>query len=380
MSLRICIIGPTYPFRGGIAHYMTLLYEHIKKRHQTLFISFKRQYPKLIFPGKTDYDNSSAPLKSEGVERLLDSMNPFTWIAVVRRVIKYHPDLLIIPWWVAFWTPQFVTITTLVKLFSRTKVLYICHNVVEHESSWWKKLCTALVLRKGDFFIVHSAEDEHNLRQIVTNPDVHRNFLPTYDIFSTLQEQISRETAKKQLGLSDKEVILFFGFVRPYKGLDYLLRAFADVLRRNRNAHLMIVGEFWKDRDQYDRLISQLDLAKYITVIDRYIPNEEVSLYFIAADCVAIPYTSATGSAIIQMAYGFGRAVIVTNVGSLPEIVDDAKTGYIVQSRNVEQLAQALEKLLKNRQYLEFEKNVEKIRYKFSWDRMVDTIEGFFSS
>ncbi len=370
------MIGPTYPFRGGIAHYTTLLYEHLKKKHNVRFVSFSRQYPKLIFPGKTDTDPSNVKLKSDGVERTLDSINPFTWITTALKIARSRADMLIIPWWVAFWTPQFLTISVFVKLFSKTKLLFICHNVVEHESSWLKKVCTRLVLGWGDWFIVHSKEDEANLRELLSNPQVKRNFHPTYDIFSATTKPVSREYAKKKIGVEGKKTVLFFGFVRPYKGLEYLIKAFAEIAHGS-DITLIIAGEFWKDRQTYFDLIAQLGIEDYIKLVDDYIPNENVPLYFNAADCVVVPYTSATGSGIVQMAYGFNRTVIASDVGCLPEVVKDGKTGYVIKNRNVQQLAKAILKTLTNKKYLEFEENIKEVKKLFSWDKMVAVIESF---
>ena len=167
--MKICLLGPTYPFRGGISHYTTLLYRHLSKRHDTLFVSFVRQYPKWLFPGKTDIDPSKEHIQEQDVHKILDSMNPFTWCKAAKRIIKYDPDLVIIPWWVSFWAPQFLTISFLVKIFTDSRILFLCHNVVEHESKWMDKVLTGFVLRKGDLFIVHSAEDHDNLKEIVSD-------------------------------------------------------------------------------------------------------------------------------------------------------------------------------------------------------------------
>ena len=157
--MKICLIGPTYPFRGGISHYTTLLYRHLQKCHDVTFISFIRQYPRMLFPGKTDIDSSKEHFREEGVFPMLDSMNPFTWLKSARNIIRRRPDLVIIPWWVSFWAPQFWTISSLVKIFCNSKILFLCHNVVEHESKWIDKILTRFVLKKGDLFIVHSTED-----------------------------------------------------------------------------------------------------------------------------------------------------------------------------------------------------------------------------
>ena len=182
--MKICLIGPTYPFRGGISHYTTLLFRHLRQRHDVVFFAFKRQYPQRLFPGKTDIDPSQIHISEEGAQRILDSMNPVTWLTVAGKILKSNCDLLIIPWWVSFWAPQFLTISILVKLLSRTKILFLCHNVAEHESKSIGKVMTRVVLRNGDFFIVHSKEDHDNLLKIFPHANIKITFHPTYDIFN----------------------------------------------------------------------------------------------------------------------------------------------------------------------------------------------------
>ncbi len=217
------MIGPSYPFRGGISHYTTLLYKSLKKSNDTIFFAFKRQYPRWLFPGYTDRDNSSTEIKECDVENILDSLNPFTWWMVFLRIKKVNPELVIFPWWVSFWTPQFWSLATLVKTFTQTKILFICHNVVEHESRMVDKICTKFVLKKGDYFIVHSGEDLENLKDILPDANIKQSFHPTYEVFHS--QVITKEEARRKLCIVEGNTMLFFGFVRPYKGLNYLLEA-----------------------------------------------------------------------------------------------------------------------------------------------------------
>ena len=374
--MKIYLIGPTHPFRGGLSHHTTLLYRHLQKRHETFFFAFKRQYPKFLFPGKTDIDPSQTYIQEEGVQRILDSMNPISWFKVARKIIKSDPDLVIIPWWVSFWAPQFWTISLLVKIFANSKILFVCHNVVEHESKWIDKLLTRFVLKNGDFFIVYAGEEQQNLLTILPEARVKKSFHPTYDVFNT--GGFNSDKIRKKYGIEDK-VILFFGFVREYKGLKYLIRALPKVLSEI-TVTLLIVGEFWKDKDEYLYLIDNLGIKENIIIIDDYIPNEEVGFYFSAADLVVQPYTSATGSGIVQMAFEFNKPVIATMVGCLPEMVENGKTGYLVHPRSSQELAIAIVKYFRENNAEQFKKNIEQQRHKFSWDRMVDDIENLFDS
>ena len=369
--MKICLIGPTYPFRGGIAHYTTLLYRYLLKRHEVHFFAFKRQYPRLFFPGKTDIDPSQTHIQEEGTQRILDSINPLSWLRIASKIIKSNPDVLIIPWWVSFWTPQFWTISFLVKRLSKAKILFLCHNVVEHESNWINKFLTWGVLKNGDLFIVHSAVDKKNLLDMFFNAKVRRSFHPTYDVFN--QGAFNRAKIKEELEIKGN-IILFFGFVREYKGLKYLLKAVPEVLSKVK-VTLLVVGEFWKDKDEYISLINQLGIGEHVVLVDEYVPNEEIGEYFSAADLIVQPYISATGSGVIQTAFGFNKPVVATKVGSLPEVIEDGKTGYLVQPKAPHEIAQAVVRFFCGENRQAFHRNIEKEKYKFSWDRMVDVIE-----
>lgn len=370
--MKICIIGPSYPFRGGISHYTTLLYESLRQFHDTKFYAFKRQYPRWLFPGKTDRDNSNVAIRGEEVENLLDSFNPLSWLEVFFKIKKYNPELLIFPWWVSFWTPQFWLISYLIKKFSKTQILFICHNVVEHEANFVTKLCTKLVLRNGTHFIVHSEEELKKLKNILSDVYIAKVFHPTYAIFQ--HHRWSKEEAQAELGISGN-TILFFGFVRPYKGLKYLIDALPEVLKRI-EVTLLVVGEFWRDKDNYLRQIENLGIKDNVKIVDRYIPNEEVGLYFSACDVVVLPYTSVTGSGVVQIAFGLGKPVIASNIGSLPEVIKHGKTGYVVKPQDSQAIANAIIDFYTANREITFTREIKNQRTQFSWDRIVNTIEA----
>jgi glycosyltransferase involved in cell wall biosynthesis len=373
--MRIVLIGPTYPFRGGISHYTTLLFRHLKKRHDTLLISFSRQYPKVLFPGKTDKDPSEKPIREAGVLPLIDSMNPITWVNAALRIIRGRAELVILQWWVSFWAPQFWTISTLVRLFSQAKILYLCHNLVEHESRWIDKILTRMVLSTGDFFIVHSEEERRDLLTMFPEARIQKSPHPTYEVFNFKPFDLKK--VKEKYGLQGN-IIIFFGFVREYKGLRYLIEALPQVLSEI-DVTLLVVGEFWRDKDNYLRLIKEKDVESAVVIVDKYVPNEEIGSYFSAADLVVQPYISATGSGVIQTAFGFNKPVIVTKVGSLPEMVEDGKTGFLVPPRDPEGLASAILRFFREDKSEEFSNNIREERGRFSWERMVKTIESLTS-
>lgn len=371
--MKIALIGPTYPFRGGIAHYTTILCRTLRRNHHVKFISFKRQYPKILFPGTSDRDTSEKPVQVDDVEYIIDSLNPVTWLKAARSLREYDPERLVFPWWVAFWTPQFLSIIALIRRHIECHVVLVCHNVVEHESNSLKKFSTKLVLSRGDTLITHSGEETRKLRKLLgDDAPVVTAFHPTYADLSDVR--YTKEQAKTMLGI-DGDVLLFFGFVREYKGLHVLLDAMPAVLK-DRDVTLLVVGEFWKDKRKYLEQIDRLGISSHIVIIDRYVPNEEIGVYFASADLVVQPYLSVSGSGISQIAYGFDRPVIATNVGSLSEVVEDGVNGRLVESADSRGLAKAILESLDPEVQQRFLENASETKMKFSWEKMADIITG----
>ncbi len=341
--MRICIVGPTYPYRGGIAHYTTLLVKHLRAAgHWTRFYSFTRQYPRWLFPGKTDRDPSITPLQVE-CEYILDPVNPITWWRLYRKVRADHPDILILQWWVPYWTPCLSMISRWIKRGTDIRIIYICHNVVPHDGGGTLDRRLAFtVLHRGDAFIVHSDQDRYRLLALLPQARVIKAQHPSYaELAHQSQSQPDRHL-RQQLGLpEDKPILLFFGFVRPYKGLEYLIQAMRLVLQQM-SVHLLVVGEFWTHPEYYRRYAREFDVESALTFVNRYVPNEELQPYFDLADVVVLPYISATQSGVVQLAFGFGKPVITTRVGGLPEVVQDGVNGLIVPPQDEAALAEAI--------------------------------------
>lgn len=369
--MKINIIGPTYPHRGGISHYNTLLCNHLSKNHDVHLLSFKRLYPAFLYPGGNQKDDVSKNMIKTDSDAIIDSINPLTWLKAFAKISKEKPDMLIFHWWTPFFTPVFYSIAKLTRIFTKTKILFICHNVLPHEGRKIDNLLTKLVLKRGNSFIVHSSEDYNNLKKLIPDANVKQTVHPTYDIFNF--KSYDEESSKEMLGINNKS-ILFFGAVREYKGLKYLIAAMPIVLQHI-DATLIIAGQFWEDRNIYVEQVKKCGIEDNVKIVDEYIPNEKVGLYMTAADIVVLPYISATQSGIIQIAYGFNKPVISTNVGGLPDVVKDGETGFLVDSANPETLAHAIVSYFNEGCEEVFVENIKKENERFSWDVMVKIIE-----
>ncbi len=370
--MRISVIGPAYPFRGGIAHHTMLMVHHLRQHHELQFISFESQYPQWLFPGKTDQDPSQSPLR-EPCEYLLSPLNPLSWIRTAARVRTYKPDLLVTPWWVPFWAPAWFTMTRLARLGRSIKVLYVCHNVLPHDRAWWDRLLARLTLSSGHVFITHSQPDAEDLLSLLPGACVQVTPLPTFEPVG--QTDLDSTSARRSLGLGvDQPVILFFGFVRPYKGLDVLIEAIPTV-RENIPVHLLVVGEMWEDETDYREQIQRLSLSPAVTVVNRYVPDEELGRYFGAADVVVLPYQSATQSAVVQLSFGFGKPVITTRVGGLAEAVHDEVNGLLVAPGNPQALADTILRFFEMNLGPVLTSGILDQREQFSWARYINTIE-----
>ena len=370
--MKCALIGPTYPFRGGISHYTTLLCKNLRQRHEVDFCTFTRQYPSFLFPGRTDRDPSNAPLYCDATP-LIDPVNPLSWVRVASRISRREPDVLIMQWWVPYWAPAFATIAFLVRRFTRTRILFICHNVAPHERGFADRLLARTTLRHGHHFIVHSHQDLVDLKAMLPQAEATRAALPICDLSNNARP--SQPEAKKELNLSGKKVLLFFGFVRPYKGVEYIVKAMPEILREVK-AHLLIVGEFWSPESDFRALINRLGLNSAVTIVNRYVPNEEVAPYFAAADLVVLPYLDATQSAVVPMAYGFERPVVTTAVGGLEEVVKEGKTGFLVPPGDSGALAQAVIRFFREQMGSQLAANLRAEQERLSWGATVQLIES----
>ena len=372
---KIVVLGLSYPFRGGIAHYSTLLVRELRKKYAVKFITLSRQYPELFFPGRTQYDDSAQKLTEEN-QALIDSVNPASWVKVAFALKKEKVDLVVVQWWNPFFGLAFGTIVNLLTLVSDIKICFLCHNVLPHESTLLDRILSKYAFLRSNYFIVHSDEDRCHLLSMKPNVVVRKNVHPTLSMFGDFAVH-EKSQARSELGIApDKKTLLFFGLIRPYKGLKYLIQAMARVVEST-DCVLLVVGEFYESKEEYLSLIRELGLEQYIVIRDEYVKNEAVSLYFSSADVVVLPYVTATQSGIVQIAFGLNKPVITTNVGGLPEAVEDGKTGFVVDPESPGKLAEAILKFYRGDHEGQFSRRIKENSSAFSWDAEVSSIESF---
>jgi glycosyltransferase involved in cell wall biosynthesis len=376
--LKIAIIGPTYPFRGGIAHYTTLLVQHLREQHQVFFISYIAQYPKWLYPGNTEMDPSpdTSALQVQS-ERLLTPLNPLTWWRTYQRIKTYSPDLLILQWWTPFWTPMLFFLTRMVHRYTKIRVLFLCHHIIAPDGGLFDWFLARRILWRGNAFIVMSEEDFALLRRALPWARIKGITHPPYDVFS--RTPMPRDEARTRLGIGNEPTLLFFGFVRRYKGLRYLFQALAAV-RKEIPARLLVVGEFWEDERPYREMVEKLGLQDAVQIHNTYVPNHELAVYFSAADVVVLPYLEATQSGVAQIALGFEKPTIATAVGGMADAIQDGETGLIVPPGDAAALSAAILKLFRNGLTEAFARNIRLQKKTASWTPLINLIEELAQS
>lgn len=369
--MKILIVGPAWPYRGGIADFdERIAREYIKKGDEVEIFTFTLQYPSFLFPGKTQYSPDPRP-EDLDIKRKVNSINPFNWIKVGRELKKKNADLLIIKFWLPLMAPCFGTIARIVKGNGKTKVVSILDNIIPHEHRPGDKILSKYFVSSIDAFIAMSKSVYDDLKSLNDKKPCLMSPHPIYDNFGTA---VSREEAVGSLGLDPSaKYMLFFGFIRDYKGLDILLKAIADERIKNSDIKLIVAGEFYNNSETYFELEKQLGLEGKIIWRTDFIADEQVKNYFCASDIIVQPYKTATQSGVTQIAYHFEKPMLVTNVGGLPEIVPNGKVGYSVEPE-AKVIADAINDFYSNGRYAEFVENIKEEKKKYSWDRMLENV------
>ncbi len=374
--MRLDLVGPAPPSRGGISAYTAMLFAELRRRHDVRLLSFRRLYPRLFYPGRQDRVAGGAEAPA-GAQPLIDGRNPLSWLRAARSVRRRRPHWLILSWWVVYWVPLYRLLLRAARR-SGSRVLFLCHNVEEHEGGAWKRRLARRLLSRGHAFLVHSQAERKRLLELVGEPRaVAVAAMPSYEALN--DRPLTRVEARRRRGLSaDERIILFFGFVRPYKGLRVLLQAMPRVLQAL-PVRLLVAGEFWEPRRAYDELIDSLGLAGNVTVEDRYVANHEMASFFQAADVVALPYTHVTGSAIASLAVGFRRPVVASSIDPLPDVVVPRRTGLLVPAGDPVALGDALVDFFVNLREQEMRPHLEALNRRLSWPRLVDVLDDLMA-
>jgi len=369
--MRVVVVGPVYPVKGGISYYTTEMSRRLATKHEVIVFTFERIYTSflysLFYAGNSGLDTYSQITKANVNLRKTISGNPFSWLFAAWQIRKLLPDVILVPWVEAYMFPLIWLLQTLKP--KGAKLIFICHNVSGHEKRLFAKDIARCVFRRADGVITHSAGETKELLRLCPLVKHAQAYLPTY----TLQKKSA--SVEKMFKLRDK-VLIFFGYVRPFKGLRYLLKAMPLVLKKI-DVDLLIVGEFWEDKQDYLNLINELGIQSNVKIIDHYVPNEDVGKYFACADVAVLPYVDTTQSAVVQVAYAHNTPVIATNVGGLVNDVIHGKTGFLVKPKDEKSLADAIIKFYQ-RKHNSFVKNVKKIKQKFSWEEYISRLERLF--
>jgi D-inositol-3-phosphate glycosyltransferase len=370
--LKNIIVGPAYPLRGGIANFNEALSSAlIKNGHSSEIISFKVQYPDFLFPGTSQFDHERKIDERLQIRPLLHSFQPFNWPAVAAYIRKQQPDYVLVRYWLPFMGPCLGTLNRLVKKDTSIPVIAITDNIIPHEKRLMDDAFTRYFVKSCDGFVTMSASVMQDLSKFTDNPMKIFSPHPVYDIFG---ESVPMLEARKAIGLNESDrIILFFGFIREYKGLDLLLKAMGTETLRHSGVKLVVAGEFYDDAKPYLDLIQQLGIDNNVLLHAHYIADHQVKHYFCACNLVVQPYKHATQSGVTQIAYHFSKPSLVTRVGGLAEIVEHDKTGYVVQ-KDPEEIARCIKDYFNNSRELEMTAACDKKKVEFTWERMIDNI------
>ena len=367
MVNKLVIIGPAWPLRGGLSAFdEKLATQFTEKGIQTRIDTFSLQYPSFLFPGKSQYTTDPKPI-NVNIDVCINSINPFNWIKIGLKLYREKPDLIIVRFWIPFLAPCVGTILKIAKKNKHTKVISIIDNMIPHEKRMGDRLLTKYFVKTVDGFIAMSEKVKNDIKIFSHKPVS----ISPHPIFNHFGDPITKMEARTQLGLPQQDkIILFFGYIRKYKGLDLLIQAMANETIKNLGIQLIIVGEFYEDASTYHDLINALGLQNRISFYSNYIPDGEVKNYVCSADFIIQPYKNATQSGVTPLAYHFEKPMLVTNVGGLADTVPHLKTGIVV-APTAEEIAKGIETLYELGEK-HFIPNIIEEKKKYSWSQMTE--------
>lgn len=375
--MRIAFLSPFYPYRGGIAQFGDSLYLALKNDHKVKAFSFRRQYPKLLFPGKTQLVSENDIDRDVNAERVLDSINPASFKRTAEWILDFKPDLLLISYWMPFFAPALNSVIKRVKaaLREQIRVMALMHNVIPHEKRFWDVMLTKKFCKLVDGFIILNNSAQKDLLRLKPDADfiVHQH--PLYNHYG---EKVDQMDAREKLKIPlNKEVLLYFGFIRDYKGLDILIKAMNHL---NEEYQLVIAGEVYGSFEKYRKIINELKLKDKITLHLNYIPENEITYFFSSADVCILPYRTATQSGITGIAYHFDLPVIATNVGGLTDLIEENQTGLIVNTLEDKDMADVIKHYFTNNMRLKMQPYVKMYKAKHSWEGLAKAISDFYDT
>lgn len=373
---KIFIIGPAYPLRGGLATFDELFCRaFIAQGHDCEIISYSLQYPNFLFPGSTQFDTSGKAPQGITIHTLINSVNPLSWFKTARFIKQQKPDLIIFRYWIPFMGPALGTIARRARK-AGIKVMAITDNVIPHEKRPGDVAFTKYFIKSCDGFITMSQAVLAELGQFTDTS--HKRFL-LHPLYTSFGEKLTKAAAREKLGIAANErIILFFGLIRKYKGLDVLLEAMADERIRKLGIKLLIAGEFYEDRSYYDDIIKRHKLEEQIILHAGFVANEDVKYYFSATDLVTLTYRSATQSGVTQVAFHFEKPVLVTNVGGLGEIIPHGQCGYVVEFDKAE-VANAIVDFYENNREEVYTQGMIHEKQKYDWSIFVENVLDLYS-
>ncbi len=372
--MKIVLIGTAYPYRGGLALFNERLMEQFRSEGEDVEIqTFTLQYPSFLFPGKTQYSESKTSHRFN-IVRSVNSINPFSWIKVGRKLKREKPDIVLIKYWLPFMAPCFGFISRIIKSNKHTKIIAIADNIIPHEKRFFDNWLTKYFVKCVDCWIAMSKSVLDDIN--IFDKAVPKKLMP-HPLFDNFGQAIEKAEAQKRLNLDSQKInLLFFGLVREYKGLDLLLEALSDERLKQMPLHLTVAGEFYDNYKKYEDLVEQLGLKERVSMQNKFVEDNEVVNYFCSTDLVVLPYKSATQSGVTQIAFHFSKPMLVTCVGGLPEIVADGKSGYVCLPE-AKSIADCLIDFCTNRK--DFSESLEEEKQRFAWDKMTTAIRLLYN-
>ena len=363
--MKIILIGPFPPYRGGISLFNHSLANEFEKEHDVHRISFSLQYPKVMFPGKSQFSE----FQGKPSKKLINSINPVTWKNTANYINSINPDLVIFQYWMPFFAPAFNSIAKNIRRGCDAKILVNCNNVIPHETNLADNLMTKSFFKNCDYFMVMSSEVEADLKSIISKPKYRKVPHPLYNFFG---KKVSKQKSRKELKLGDEKLILNIGLIRDYKGLDILIESAKTIKTKIDNFKIIVVGECYTSEKTFVDLAKKFNVTDCIDFRFEFIPDDKVKYYFSAADLIVLPYRSASQSGIVPIAYHFDKPVIVSNVGGLPEVVEVGESGFVCEP-TPNDLSKSIINFFDHdlNQFTEF---ISEYKMNFSWSSFVKNI------